>query len=214
MSYCFVPPVLGPVGSTGPAGPQGAQGPTGPQGIPGPTGPSSTQARVGFSAVMSTSIDYPFPNPTQIDVADGWDTSNGNFRFNDGNFTLGPTGGVYTIPITGVYYVSASIKVVISAPASSGPLLYPVFVDLVVINFTDNAYGIGYDNVTIFNTTDGTSKVEYFSLATNQTVFLTAGSTLYMTIFASQEGRDTNNLITIIGGYPQRTTFSAILVSQ
>ena len=127
----------GPPGPTGPEGPQGPPGPTGPegpQGPPGPTGPEGPQgppgppfAEVGFSATTTAA------GVSSSQIIDDWTTSPpyyGHPNFNE-------VTGIFTVPETGRYHISATVSYQTTAALSIG-LADDVNPAFVVRNLTTN----------------------------------------------------------------------------
>lgn len=121
----------GPPGPTGPEGPQGPPGPTGPegpQGPPGPTGPPGPPfAEVGFSATTTAA------GVSSTQIIDDWTISPpyyGHPNFNE-------VTGIFTVPETGRYHISATVSYQTTAALSIG-LADDVNPAFVVRNLTTN----------------------------------------------------------------------------
>ena len=121
----------GPPGPTGPEGPQGPTGPTGPegpQGPPGPTGPPGPPfAEVGFSATTTAA------GVSSTQIIDDWTISPpyyGHPNFNE-------VTGIFTVPETGRYHISATVSYQTTAALSIG-LADDVNPAFVVRNLTTN----------------------------------------------------------------------------
>lgn len=196
-------PVPGPPGATGPQGaigPPGPQGPTGANGLigptgligsTGPTGPVNSVDKVGFSAILNSTILVPAGG--SVDITNWNDAA--LHRFNTGVFV--PATGIFTATITGTYTVQAKITCY-----PYGPTAYPM------IFHADLTDSTGAQTISISSTFGQLTQGTLFqSCSINEILDLNAGDTLKLTGNAS----GINNCYIAQGA---NCTFSVLLLRQ
>jgi hypothetical protein len=105
-----------PKGDQGPAGQQGPQGPAGPQGVQGPAGVATPVgpgqlAQLPAARVERTTDNLQIPSATGMGgaVQVAFDDSNAE-KYDIGNMFDTSDPDVLTIPVTGTYVVTASVR--------------------------------------------------------------------------------------------------------